>query len=219
MLKILIVDDSNFMRKNLGQMFSQLGHEVVGEAGNGVEAYHAYCKLKPDLLTMDVTMPKMEGTEAVKNIIADFPDAKIIMISALSQKDIVYDAITAGALTFLAKPVKAENVVKALRKIFPIEKLVSETQFDQFKHIFFKIQLKEEVFNIVISDETDGHPITSLPKAMDGILMVTPLKVVIDYGRMEKLPKEILEMVVTDFKKIKEIGGSVEIISHAKKDG
>ena len=214
MLKILIVDDSNFMRKNLGQLFISLGHNVVGEASNGLEAYEEYGKCKPDLVTMDVTMPKMEGIDAVKGIIGTYPTARIIMISAQSQKDVVFEAIKAGALTFLTKPVKADNIVKALKKIFPPEMLLDESKLDLFKNVFFRAELQDNTFHFTISNEEGGHPILMLPKAMDGIVMVKPLKVVINYEKAEKLPKEILDMIITDFKKIKEVGGHVEIISN-----
>jgi hypothetical protein len=147
-----------------------------------------------------------------------YPSAKIIMISAQSQKDVVYDAIKAGALTFLAKPIKADNIVKTFKKIFPPEKLIDETKLELFKNIFFSINLKDNAFHITITNDRAGHPITSFQRAMDGILMVTPLQIVIDYEKAEKLPREILEMIVSDFKKIKEIGGTVEIISNVPKE-
>lgn len=214
MLKILIVDDSNFMRKNLTQLFTQLGHEVAGEAGNGLEAYDLYGLLKPDLVTMDVTMPKMEGVEAVKKIIGTYPNAKIIMISSQSQKDTVYDAINAGALTFLAKPVKAESAIKALKRFFPEEVPVDEKKAIEFKDISFKIDLKDDALSVTISNDSEGHPITSLHKAVSGISFISPLNVVFNYEKVEKMPKGIMEMVVTNFKRIKEAGGSANIVSN-----
>lgn len=215
MLKILIVDDSNFMRKNLTQLFTQLGHEVVGEAANGLEAYDHYGLLKPDLVTMDVTMPKMEGVEAVKKIIGTYPNAKIIMISSQSQKNTVYDAIKAGALTFLAKPVKAENVIKALKRFFPEEVPVDEKKASEFKDISFKIDLKDDAFTVTISNDSEGHPITSLHKAVNGLSFISPLNVVFNYEKVEKMPKVILEMVVANFKRVKEAGGTANIVSNA----
>ncbi|MCP5103416.1 MAG: response regulator [bacterium] len=219
MIRILIVDDSNFMRKNLGQLFTQLGHEVVAEAANGIEACDAYEIYKPDLVTMDVTMPKMEGVEAVKKIIAAYPDAKIIMISAQSQKDVVYDAVNAGALTFLAKPIKSENVFKVLNRIFPGETQMDKKKADQYKDIFFTIDLKDDALTITLSGDSKGHPIVSLYKAIGGLVFVSPLNVVFNYEKVEKLPKDILELIVSNFKKIKGAGGTANIISNSSKGG
>jgi YesN/AraC family two-component response regulator len=195
-----------------------LGHEVVGEAANGLEAYDRYGILKPDLVTMDVTMPKMEGVEAVKKIIGTYPNARIIMISAQSQKSTVYDAIKAGALTFLAKPLKSEVVVKVLYHFFPEEIPLDKKKAIQFKNIFFKINLKNDQFTVPISNDPDGHPITSLHKALSGLLFIAPLNVLFNYEKVEKMPKEIMEMVVTNFKRVKEVGGTANIISKAPQD-
>ena len=89
MARILIVDDSTVMRKNLYTIFTENGHEVVGEAIDGKQAIVLYSELKPDLVTMDITMPKMSGVEAVNFIVNKDQNAKIIMVSALNQKQMV----------------------------------------------------------------------------------------------------------------------------------
>ena len=93
MAKILIVDDSIIMRRNLRTILTQAGHSVIAEASNGKEAFIEYEKHLPDLVTMDITMPIMNGIEAVKKIICRFPDARIIMISALDQRNMVFEAL------------------------------------------------------------------------------------------------------------------------------
>lgn len=216
MLNVLIVDDSNFMRKNLGLMFSSLGHNVVGEAGDGLEAFKAYEKHKPDLMTMDVTMPKMEGVDAVRNIIKSFPDAKIVMVSAQKDRDVVKEAIVAGAMHYLAKPVRTENLIKAIEKVFPDGLPVRKTKEDPFKDISFHMELKDDKFTATIHNNASGHPIRLFPDAIKGLGYVTPLNLTIDYHETENLPKEIREMVVSSVKRINEAGGKVKLISKSE---
>ncbi len=101
---VLIVDDALFMRVAVGNMFKEWGFEVVGEASNGREAVELYKELQPDLVTMDITMPVMSGLDAVKEIIPQYPDANIIMVTALGQQRIIVEAIEEGAKDFITKP-------------------------------------------------------------------------------------------------------------------
>ena len=105
MARILIVDDSTVMRKNLYVIFTENGHEVVGEAMDGKQAIALYSELKPDLVTMDITMPKISGVEAVDFIVKKDQNAKIIMISALNQKQMVFEALKNGAKHYIIKPI------------------------------------------------------------------------------------------------------------------
>ena len=98
-------------------MLEKNGLEVVGEASNGNEAYHKYKELMPDIVTMDITMPEVDGIEGVKLIKKDFPDAKIIMCSAMGQQALVVESIQAGAKDFVVKPFDEERVMEAIRKI------------------------------------------------------------------------------------------------------
>lgn len=214
MLNVLIVDDSNFMRKNLGQMFSSLGYNVIAEAGNGLEAIDAYKEHKPDLVTMDITMPKMEGVASVRKIIESFPHAKIIMISAQKDKDVVKEAIMAGASNYLVKPVRTENLVKVLEKIFPAATPVKTISDDLFKDISFHIEIKDNKFFATIHKNAVGHPITLFAEAVKGLQFVTPLDICIDYQETANLPKEIREMIVNSVKRINEAGGTVKLISN-----
>lgn len=115
--KVLIADDAVFMRLSLRKMLEDNGYEVVGEAENGLIAVQKYKELKPDVLTLDITMPVMEGTEALKEIKSFDKSAKIIMISALGQESIVRQAIISGATGFIIKPFKEETVIKAFSKL------------------------------------------------------------------------------------------------------
>lgn len=118
MARILITDDAAFMRMQLKNIFESLGHEVVGEAENGQVAIDLYDELQPDLVTMDITMPEMNGVEAVKGIKKNHPNATIIMCSAMGQQQMVLEAIQAGAKDFIVKPFDQERIKQAIEKIF-----------------------------------------------------------------------------------------------------
>jgi two-component system chemotaxis response regulator CheY len=115
--KILIVDDAAFMRMMLKNILQKGGHEVIGEAENGKDAIEKYMNLKPDVVTMDITMPIMEGIEAVKHIKELDPEAKIIMCSAMGQQGMVVQAIQAGAKEFIVKPFQEERVLESINKV------------------------------------------------------------------------------------------------------
>ena len=115
--KILIVDDAAFMRMMIKDILTKNGYEVVGEAENGAVAVEKYKDLKPDLVTMDITMPDMDGIAAVREIKSIDSAAKIIMCSAMGQQAMVIDAIQAGAKDFIVKPFQAERVLEAVKKV------------------------------------------------------------------------------------------------------
>src|ERR687893_2747974 len=110
MARVLVVDDAAFMRKMVTDALTKGGHEVVGEAGNGVEAIARYRDLKPDLMTLDITMPEKDGIAALKDIMELDPDAKVVMCSALGQESKVLESIKLGAKDFVVKPFQAERV-------------------------------------------------------------------------------------------------------------
>lgn len=114
--KVLIVDDAAFMRMMIKDILSKNGYEVVGEATDGADAIEKYKELKPDLVTMDITMPEMDGIMALKEIKKIDPDAKVIMCSAMGQQAMVIDAIQAGAKDFIVKPFQADRVIEAIKK-------------------------------------------------------------------------------------------------------
>ena len=115
-VEILIVDDAAFMRMMVKDILSKNGYDVVGEAENGLKAVEKYQELKPDLTTMDITMPEMDGITAVKEIKKVDPNAKIIMCSAMGQQAMVIEAIQAGARDFIVKPFQPDRVLEAVRK-------------------------------------------------------------------------------------------------------
>lgn len=117
MARILICDDSAFMRMMLKNVLTKIGHEVVAEASNGNEAVEKYRQYKPDLTTMDITMPECDGIEAVRLICSRDKRAKIVMVTAIGQQPILREAIAAGALDFIVKPFEAEQVAKTVSNI------------------------------------------------------------------------------------------------------
>jgi two-component system, chemotaxis family, chemotaxis protein CheY len=116
MARILIVDDATFIRKVLGDVLTQAGHEVVGEAGNGVEAIASFQSLRPEVTTLDITMPEKDGLAALKEIIALDPFARVVMCSALGQESKVLESIKLGAKDFVVKPFQADRVIEAVGK-------------------------------------------------------------------------------------------------------
>ncbi len=114
--RILVVDDAAFMRMMIKEILTKYGYQIVGEAENGKAAVEKYRELNPDLITMDITMPEMDGINAVKEIIKVNPQANVIMCSAMGQQAMVIDAIQAGAKDFIVKPFQPERVIEAVRK-------------------------------------------------------------------------------------------------------
>ena len=114
---ILICDDAAFMRMMIKDILTKNGYNVVGEAENGAKAVEKYSELKPDLVLMDITMPEMDGIEALKKIKALDPGAKIIMCSAMGQQAMVIESIQAGARDFIVKPFQADRVLEAVKKV------------------------------------------------------------------------------------------------------
>ncbi|WP_339227719.1 response regulator [Oceanobacillus sp. FSL K6-2867] len=114
--RILIVDDAAFMRMMIKDILTKNGYEIVGEAQDGAQAVEKYKEVMPDLVTMDITMPEMDGITALKEIKKVNPDAKIIMCSAMGQQAMVIDAIQAGAKDFIVKPFQADRVIEAIQK-------------------------------------------------------------------------------------------------------
>lgn len=113
---VLIVDDAAFMRMMLKDILTKNGYAVVGEAENGTDAVEKYEELRPDLVTMDITMPEKDGITALKEILSVDPNAKIIMCSAMGQQAMVIDSIQAGAKDFIVKPFQPDRVLEAVAK-------------------------------------------------------------------------------------------------------
>lgn len=116
-MTVLVVDDSMFMRNIISEILEKNNIKVVGQATNGREAVNKYNLLKPDIVTMDITMPDMKGIDAIRLIIEQDPNAKIIVCSSMGQKEFIRDAIDAGAKGFVIKPFEEEDLVKEVTKV------------------------------------------------------------------------------------------------------
>lgn len=116
MATVLVVDDAAFMRMMLKDILTKGGYDVVGEAADGNEAVAKYNELKPDLVTLDITMPNKDGLQALKEIRANDPNATCIMCSAMGQQAMVIEAIQSGAKDFIVKPFQPDRVLEAVKK-------------------------------------------------------------------------------------------------------
>jgi len=117
MARVLVADDASFMRQMIREIVEAEGHEVVGEASDGDEVVEEFKRLHPDIVTMDIVMPRRSGIDAVKSIMQLQPDAKVVMCSALGQESLVQEALDAGACDFIVKPFKPDAVIATLQKV------------------------------------------------------------------------------------------------------
>ena len=121
MARILVADDASFMRQMIREIVEEEGHQVVAEASDGIEAIEQFKKHHPDVVTMDIVMPRRSGIDAVKGIIEVDPTACVVMCSALGQETLVQEALQAGARDFIVKPFKPDAVTATLRKVLEKE--------------------------------------------------------------------------------------------------
>ena len=114
--RILVADDANFMRSIVKDALVPRGFQIAGEATNGIEAVTKYRELHPDLVTMDITMKEMNGLQAAGQILEEFPDARIVMVTALGQEKMLLDSIAIGVRDFVVKPFTTDRILSAVRK-------------------------------------------------------------------------------------------------------
>ncbi len=117
--RVLIVDDAAFMRHLIKGIITSLGHEVVGEAGDGVEACKMYSELHPDMVTLDLVMPNKGGLDALKDIREGDPHARVLIVSALDQRQPLMDALRLGAVDYIVKPFEKDRVEQAVKRALP----------------------------------------------------------------------------------------------------
>jgi YesN/AraC family two-component response regulator len=217
MANILIVDDSVIMRRNLKSMLVQSGHTIVGEASDGVEAYREYGRLLPDLVTMDITMPVMNGIDAVQKIIASYPDAKIIMISALDQRNMVFEAIQNGAKHYILKPVTVVKILETINEVLKLkstEPSVSPEESAIDMDVPLAIENKNGIFLIRIGAYIESDKLNELQTAVQGFLFVKPLRVVFDFGGIGVLKEDVLLRLLGLMRQLHEANGSIKALSN-----
>ncbi|HZG87682.1 response regulator [Paenibacillus sp.] len=227
MATVLIVDDSILMRRNLKMMLTEAGHEVVAEASNGIEAYKEYVKTMPDLVTMDITMPVMSGIDAVKKIIASYPEANIIMISALDQRSMVFDAIQNGAKHYILKPITAEKVLQTINEVLRTEQsdeiaaasspsAAAKASAAPSEAAPFEITNKNGVFLVTLRGSVGAAELDALGGAVAGFQFIKPLKVVFLFDASEAFAEEALERIVGYAQAILQAGGTAKTVSSSK---
>ena len=224
MARILVVDDSAVMRRNIIHTLTHAGHEIVAQASDGGQAYNLYKTNSPDLVTMDINMPEVNGLEAVKRIIADFPKAKIIMVSALDQKHMVLDALKCGAKHYIIKPINPENLVAVVNKILgvvprsaqaelPKKPRPAEARVEEEPESPFVVKNVNSTFHIRITKLLSMDSIGSLLQAVQGLLYVQPLNVAINFGGVETFPEELLNKIAEATNLIIKANGKLTVAS------
>lgn len=226
MATILIVDDSILMRRNLRLLLTEAGHKVVAEASNGMEAYKEYAKHQPDLVTMDITMPVMSGLDALKKIIATYPDAKIIMISALDQKNMVFEAIQYGAKHYILKPITMEKILETISHVLdqplPPGENGAPLLHPAPKHRDenaqpFGIDNKNGVFIVSLYRQPEEDTLNAIHMALQGFLFVKPLKVVLNFDDLEELDDAVVDRFIGYITSIQQAEGTVRVVCHSQR--
>ena len=219
MANILIVDDSMVMRKNLKTVLKQGGHNIVGEANNGRQAVEKYIELQPDIVTMDISMPLMNGVEAVERIIKQYPEAQIIMVSAVNQRKMVFDAITKGAKHYIVKPINSNELLSIVDEV---SKEISgndepNNSGNQEVEQGFKIDNVEGRFYIRFNKCICVKDHNLLSMAVNGIMFIKPLRVTFDFEELEDIPDAVLEPIMKLGEEIKAVEGVLDYKATSEK--
>lgn len=221
MARVLIVDDSAIMRRNLKAILVQAGHTVVGEAINGGQAHLMYRTYVPDLVTMDITMPKVNGIEAVKLIKKEFSDAKIVMVSALDQRGMVLESLKQGANHYIIKPITSETVIDVVNKVLGIipvktheEGLQSEKNVPEADDTApFNIENVDNTFQIRLSPSLTEDSFTMLMQTVQGLMIVKPLQVLVNFSSIETLPEPLLYKIAGIVQAVKNSKGIIRVVA------
>jgi len=230
--KVLIVDDSAVARKSLAKIVTTLGHVVVGEAVNGAQAFLEYTKLKPDIVTMDLTMQGMGGAEATSKIIAVYPEARIIVISAMEERQVVLDALERGARHFVIKPINQDKVMAVINNVMAqnidlqkhrelVRRMKRPTDgnslIDNGVSKFvppYIISVQECNFvHVVINESLTLTSFKSLLLEL-GEYLKEGTRVLFDFGPLSRFDKELLEKIDKLFMDIEANAGMVKAISN-----
>lgn len=224
MARVLVVDDSGIVRRNMRMMLKTAGHDVIAEADNGRNAYAEYKIKLPDLVTMDLIMPDMDGIEAMQKILCDFPDAKIVVVSGSSEKETIIKAIKCGACHFLIKPIKQEKLTAVVNMVLTkdgqnkrlelVEKLNAMNDREPaVKTPPYTIEDKEGKYvEVKINETIDDNDVDLLYKQIDELLYKFQLKFIFDFGN-GLMPRGVLPKVNTIIIAVKQGDGMVRAVS------
>lgn len=179
MARIMIVDDSFVMRKKLKELLERFGHTIVVEAVDGIQAVKFYDSYMPDLVTMDINMPNVDGIATVKEICTRHPDAKIIMISSLAQKIMVIEAMKNGAKNYIIKPIEEDKLIRVIDNVLRMPKTaasIKRTESDKpLPSDEFSIKSENGTFIININSSFNENCIDTFRNAIGGLVFVKPL--------------------------------------------
>lgn len=220
MARILIVDDSFVVRRNIETILKKAGHEIIGIAGDGKQALSLYMELRPDLITMDISMPVMDGVDAVKAIIGFDPEAKIVMISALNQKQMVLDAITSGAKHYILKPIDENQMMKVINSVLGpridmIDKFQKELESKADNlNPGFHIENKDGKYHIIFGRSIELKQLAMFETAISGLLFMRPLNVVLNFNNIFYISDSSLDSILRQKRRIINNGGRVDIVAN-----
>jgi two-component system chemotaxis response regulator CheY len=131
MAKVLIVDDAPIMRRHLRAILTEIGHTIVAEAANGAQAFFEYQKHLPDLVTLDITMPYMNGVDALKKIMGEYPNARVVIVSCANNNKIILEAIQCGAENYVLKPFTVEKVIGVINQVLRVNEQVNKETIEK----------------------------------------------------------------------------------------
>lgn len=214
MANILIVDDSLIMRRNLMAILREAGHTIVGEAVNGQQAYLMYKRFRPDIVTMDITMPKIDGIDALKNIMENFPDAKVVMVSALDQKSKVYAALRKGAKHYIVKPLTADKIISVIDAVIignPEKDVIIRDK--QKIESPFLVEQKEGFFLIRIKKDLELHDTMILEGAVQGFLYLDKPEIHFAFEGYEMVGEDALTRFDALLIKIRNVHGTSKVFT------
>lgn len=230
MRRVLIVDDSLFTRRSLQQILNQGEYSVVAEASNGLEALVKYKQFKPDFVTMDITMPLQNGIDAVRSIISIDPNAKIIMVSAVDQKNLVFEAIQAGASHYILKPFNADIIMSVIEKVFqsedqkenkikkkePEPQKSAPTSSEKKASVPLSVENRNSFIIVNIPSDLNATNFHSLREIINTFLIIKPLKLILNFGDMDSLESIVLQKLVLLLEKISDADGKVVFFSRSR---
>jgi DNA-binding NarL/FixJ family response regulator len=227
MKRIMIVDDSAVMRKNLRTILIGAGYSIVAEATNGEEAYQSYVQCVPDLVTMDVTMPILNGIDAVKKIKADFKDACIIVISAFDQRSMLFDALEHGAKHYIIKPITSEKLLSVVEKVLMEQAIgIEATAGDHLQHKNTAVESaalepvsitnRNGVFIVSIPLGLQGDGWLPIRTALQGLLLIKPLHIAFDFSDAIRVEESLLTEMKDLLNAITQAGGKINFIARSE---
>lgn len=206
--KILICDDSAIMRLNMKQILLEEGHIIIAEAEDGRDAVQRYKEYKPDLVTMDVTMPIMDGIEASREILEHDPNASIVMVSAINQRRTVLELLKYGVKNYIIKPINKSKVIKAVNSSLP----------ENRQNDGFKILREEDSILINVDKRLDRILFLYIKKSIDSFLVFKPTVISFNLEKKEFLTSEIEDDLLKLIESMKLKNINVKLNFNSKKE-